>query len=425
VNTARADALSARSRISAGAWIPRSAESFRHLPPPAAEVWLGEPAQPQASRCDASPLAGAGWTLLPMGTTPPGRVDARWLDAADPVQRAELFAGLPAPGDEDAAPFAWAHRALVRQGLRLRIGAASERRSAGREETVWVHLRHQPRAEVEAPMLVIDLHQGAQLVLIEAHEREAPHATGCQRALVQNLHVHLRLGAGATLRHLRIVAPGVQDRVAHHVHARLDRGARYHQGLLASGSPYHLQRSEIDLFGEQALARTAGVLLADASSVLEQQVQVAHGAAHTASTVDVLALGSGSARIVANAHTRIAPGADEAQARQRLSGIPTAGQPRLVLRPHLEIHHDRVQAAHGATWGALPEDALFYALQRGLDERAARALILQGMAGATLARALDLPELMTLLDVDGQLGRALARHLAVAARPDAPGACYA
>ena len=423
MDSARADALSARSRIAAGQWIPRSADSFRHLSPPAAEVWLGEPAPQPTGTCDASPLAGAGWTLHPMGPTPPSRVDARWLDAADPAQRAELFRGLPAPGDEDAAPFAWAHRALVRQGLRLRIGAASDGRSAGRDETVWLHLRHQPRAEVEAPMLVIDLQPGAQLVLVESHEREAGHAVDCQRALVQNLHLHLRLGAGGALRHLRIVAPGVQDRVAHHVHARLDRGARYHQALLASGGGYHLQRSAIELFGERAEARTAGVLLAGASN-LEQQVQVAHGAAHTASAVDVLALGSGSARIVANAQTRIAPGADEAEARQRLSGIPTAGQPRLVLRPHLEIHHDRVQAAHGATWGALPEDALFYAAQRGLDERTARTLVLQGLAGATLARALELPELMNALGVDERLGRSLARHLAGAAGHDARGVCH-
>jgi Fe-S cluster assembly protein SufD len=74
-----------------------------------------------------------------------------------------------------------------------------------------------------------------------------------------------------------------------------------------------------------------------------------------------------------NAHTRIAPGAAQADVRQRLVGIPTGGQPKLVLRPHLEIHHDQVQAAHGATWGALPDEALFYARQRGLDERSAAA----------------------------------------------------
>ena len=52
----------------------------------------------------------------------------------------------------------------------------------------------------------------------------------------------------------------------------------------------------------------------------------------------------------------------------------------------MEIYHDNVQAAHGATWGALPEDALFYARQRGLDASAARSLIIEGMANALLSR---------------------------------------
>jgi Fe-S cluster assembly protein SufD len=115
---------------------------------------------------------------------------------------------------------------------------------------------------------------------------------------------------------------------------------------------------------------------------------------------------------VVNAHSHIAPGADEAAVRQRLSGIPTGGQPRVVLRPHLEIHHDRVQAAHGATWGALPEEALFMARQRGLDERTARALIVEGMASAVLQRCLDAPELLQPLALDALLARAVARHLA-------------
>ena len=61
--------------------------------------------------------------------------------------------------------------------------------------------------------------------------------------------------------------------------------------------------------------------------------------------------------------------------RQRLAGVPLAGQPRLILRPHLEILH-------------VVEDALFYACQRGLDDAAARALIIEGMAQALLDRCL-------------------------------------
>ena len=55
MNLASADALSARHRLQTGGWIARNAESFRHLPPPPAEVWLGDGAP--ACGCEAfSPL---------------------------------------------------------------------------------------------------------------------------------------------------------------------------------------------------------------------------------------------------------------------------------------------------------------------------------------------------------------------------------
>jgi Fe-S cluster assembly protein SufD len=373
-------------------------------------VWVGPGDGADAQGCEAHPLAGAGWTLHPVGQTPQGRVDARWLDAADAEQRAELFAGLPQPDDGDAAPFAWAHRALCRQGLRLRIGGEpGAGRSAG--ETVWLQLRHQPRSVVEAPLLVIDVQPGVHCVLVETHERAQLH---CPRSVVQNMQAHVRLGEGATLQHLRIALPGRGDRVAHHLHARLARGARYHQALIAAGSGYHLQRNVVDLAAERSAARLAGVLFA-AGSAIEQQLRVAHAAPHTTSSVEALALASGAARAVLNAHTGIAAGCDEADARQRLSGIPTGGRPKLVLRPHLEILHDRVQAAHGATWGALPHDALFYARQRGLDEARARALIIEGMAAAVLARGLGGSELLETLGVDALLAAAAAGHLTPAA----------
>lgn len=419
MDTARADALFARERLDTLGWVARNAEDFRHLPPPAAEVWLGTAQAACDQGCDAGPLAGAGWTLRPLGSAPPGRVDARWLDAADPDQRAELFAGLPLPGagDGDAAPFGWAHRALCRQGLRLRIG--HDAGTARRRETVWLHLRRQPRGMVEAPLLVIEVAPDVQCVLVESHERAAGESDAgsgptCERALVQNLQVHLRLGHGAVLQHLRIVAPGDGDRIAHHVDARLAAQARYEQAMIASGSSYHLQRTSVDLGGARAEARSAAVLFA-ARSALDQQVRVAHAGAATASSVESIALADAGGHVVVNAQSRIDPGSDEAALRQRLTGVPTGGQPKIVLRPHLEIHHDKVQAAHGATWGALPDEAIFYARQRGLDERDARAMIVRGMAHAVLARALDAPDLLDTLGIEALLTQAVDRHLASAA----------
>lgn len=391
----RADAIAARAHLAAHGWIARNSESFRHLPPPDAPLWLGggDAGTPASD-------AGSAWTLKSTGAN----VQARWLDASDHAQRIELLEGLPRTEDAEAAPFAWAHRALLGDGLRVRVPAAV---SGG---STLLRIGRLPADGVEAPLLAIELQAGAHCTLVETHE--AGEAT-------QNLQVHIRLAPGAQLRHVRLVTPSAGAYLAHHVQVRLDDTARYEQFLLATGSSYHLQRTLLGLEAPSATARASGVLLA-AGTALEQQVRSRHDAAATQSHVEMLALGSGAARIVGNAHTYIAPGARGADVRQRLAGIPTAGQPKLVLRPHLEIHHDDVQAAHGATWGALPEEALFLARQRGLDEASAKALIVEGLARAVLAGGLDESGEADLTGLDAALGAAVSRHLAAEAAKGIP-----
>ncbi len=392
---ARTEALTARERLAAMGWIPARSEYFRHLPPPAADVWLGSDA--------ALALAGDGGWTVHCSPLDPDRVKAQWLDAGMPEQRRELLGELSQPGERDVDRFAWAHRAVCRDGLRLRIGGPGT--AAKNDETIALVLRHTPRAAVEAPLLAIEVEPGARCELVEFHERGASDA-----AIVQNLDLRIRVARGATLRHVRVALPAAGDHVAQRARVRLDEGARYRQALIAAGSRYHLQRTEFELPSPNAQASVGAALFA-AGTAMEQQVETSHAAAHTESAVESLLLAAGAAHGVVNAYSRIAPGSDEAAVLQRLSGIPTGGRPKLVLRPHLEIHHDKVQAAHGATWGALPEDALFYACQRGLDERTARALILEGMAHALLERALGAADRLESLGLDAVLARAVANHL--------------
>lgn len=406
MDSAHADARAAREHLAGHGWISARNESFRHLHPPGAETWLGTADTARPPLGDPAPSTGSGWTLHPMDNAAQGHLTARWLDAGDPAQRAALFAGLPLPGEGDAAPFAWAHRALCRQGLRLRVAPPAP--GLAPAPVPWLQLHYQPGAAVEAPLLVLEVPDGAHCVLVEMHGGGARPAPG---PVTHNLYLHIHLGQGARLQHLRLVSPAPGDQIAHHVHAQLGTGAHYAQALVAAGSRYHLQRTVLALQGTQACTRTAGLLFA-ADTALEQQTHTRHHAPLTHSNTEALALVSGKAHAVVNAHTHIAAGADDAAVRQRLTGIPLARQPRLVLRPHLEIEHDNVQAAHGATWGSLPEDALFYARQRGLDAASARALIVRGMATALLDRCFGSgAELLASAQVGDWLTSAIARHL--------------
>ena len=361
----------ARQQLHAHGWIARRSEAFHHLPPPALDHWL-----PAAE--EATPAAAPEWSIALHGT-PASAINVRWLNALDSAERSTLLQALPAPGEgiakaHEAAPFAWAHRALCRQGLHLHIPARAD------GAPVVLTLTHQPTPGVQAPTLIVDVAPGARCLVHEVHPAQAS-------ASIHNLHAHIRVGAGAHVEHLRCVTPGAQDQWAHHVHASVAEGGAYHQALVASDSAYHLQRHTVALQGTGAQARQ-GALLLLTSQQIDHQATCDMQAAHTDSAVQSLVLARAQARAVSNAYTRIAPGAQQANVFQRLTGIPLDGAPRLTLRPHLEILHDNVQAAHGATWGALPADALFYARQRGLDETSARALITQGMAQAVLERAL-------------------------------------
>lgn len=374
------DADDALTRLRTRGWIPRGAEDFRHLPPPPAAVWLGE-----GGRTDEMP--SQDWTVQ----APPG-VAWQHLDAAEAQRR------LPteAPAD-DAAPFAWVHRALCRGGLALRIEAVAPMSP--------IVVAHHTNDTVAAPLLFVELSEGAQAVLVEHHPAAA-------RDRVCNLQVHLKLGTGARLVHLRVATPGADERIAHHLQAHLRHGARYHQRLLASGCAYHLQRCVLDLDAADAQAELAAVVLAGGGQRIEQQVRMAHAAPRTTGATASLALARDDALAVLNARSLVAPGSDDAVLSQRLSAIPTAGQPRTVLRPHLDIRHDRVEARHGATWGALPADAIFLARQRGLDEAAAMALVLQGMAQARLARGLPDEAVLAAAGLPARLDEQVRLHLA-------------
>lgn len=396
-NTPCPDATDARQRLASHGWIKAKGENFRHLPPPALAVWL-----PDAS---AARLPTDGWTVQTWESTRQDQFQAHYLNPADPEQRAALFKGVPWPDESDAAHFGWVHRATCQRGLRLRIGEQRADRQPP-QETIQLVLRIQAPTLFDAPLLVIDVAPGVHCVLLEQHDFDMARAAG-----VQNLEMHIKLGRGAHLEHLRAVNPAPAERVAHQIHVELAEDARYDQVLLASGSAYHLQRTQVDLNQPRSQARIGAALLV-ANATLDHQVKVSHTAAHSSSAVESLLLASGRAHAVLNAHTLIAPGADEAAVRQHLSAIPTSGQPRVVLRPHMEIHHDQVQAAHGATFGALPEEALFYARQRGLDEAGALALILEGLQTAVLERALDKPEILHAMKLDELLARMTRQHLA-------------
>ncbi|MDB5441911.1 MAG: SufBD protein, partial [Phenylobacterium sp.] len=82
----------------------------------------------------------------------------------------------------------------------------------------------------------------------------------------------------------------------------------------------------------------------------------------------------------------VAQGADRTDARMEHHALILSDRAEVDAKPELEIYADDVACSHGNTIGALDEEALFYARQRGIPEVQARALLTQAFIGEVIDR---------------------------------------
>jgi Fe-S cluster assembly protein SufD len=187
---------------------------------------------------------------------------------------------------------------------------------------------------------------------------------------------------------------------------RLAANCRYGQHLLALGGGLLRSNLHVALEGHGAACRLDGLFLADGERQVDLLTRVEHHGAATRTVQDCRGIAAGRGRGALNGRIVVHPaarGADASQSSRNLLLTPLA---EINARPQLEIHVDDVQCRHGATTGTLDEAQLFYLVSRGLDPRAARALL-------TLAFCQDLIGRIPLEPV-----RAAAQALLAAALPD-------
>jgi Fe-S cluster assembly protein SufD len=80
----------------------------------------------------------------------------------------------------------------------------------------------------------------------------------------------------------------------------------------------------------------------------------------------------------------VRPGADKTDSHQEDKNLLLSDEAEVASKPSLEIYADDVKCGHGATAGAVAEDALFYMQSRGLDERTANLFLVRGFAAEIL-----------------------------------------
>jgi Fe-S cluster assembly protein SufD len=231
---------------------------------------------------------------------------------------------------------------------------------------------HTARVEVEVAA-------GARLTLLESYE-------GDEGGYVAHAALAIRLGEGASLERIVLAADGADGVSVSEAAVTLGVHADYGQTVLTSGARRQRIETRVAHPGGGAKLRLDGVYLLEAKRHADLTTVVTHEGTDGVTMQMTKGVVRDQARGVFQGRIVVSEGADRTDARMEHHALILSDRAEVDAKPELEIYADDVACSHGNTVGALDEDALFYARQRGIPEPQARALLTEAFIGEVIDR---------------------------------------
>ncbi len=219
--------------------------------------------------------------------------------------------------------------------------------------------------------VLVQVEAAAELVLIE------------EPSAFTHRIVEVIVGAGAKVRHLRRQAAD-DRRECSLVAVRVRDGGEYALAQVSRGAD--LRRNDIVVtLAEGARAAVTGAWRLDGRGHLDNQVALNHDGHSAFSRQTYRGVAEGHARAVINGRIHIAAGADGSDAALSAKNLIASDAAQVFAKPELEINASDVKCSHGATVGALDDDAVSYLRCRGIGEAEARRLLVRGFLREAIA----------------------------------------
>lgn len=183
---------------------------------------------------------------------------------------------------------------------------------------------------------------------------------------------------GAKLTHIRLFEDSEAAFNLSHLTARIGKDGGYESHVLATGGALVRNEMRIELSAAGADVSLNGAYLGRGKQHTDHTTVLRHAAPHTTSRQLYKGALDGAARGVFQGNIYVAEGADGTDGQMSNRTVLLSDKCEMDSKPQLEIYADDVKCAHGATVGELDEDALFYLRARGVPERRARELLVEG-----------------------------------------------
>lgn len=238
-----------------------------------------------------------------------------------------------------------------------------------------LHLVFESRSALQCARVTVLVREGVEITVLESHLAGSGFSTSV-----------LEYSVAETAKLQRVVfqkASGAAVQVFTAL-VQLSASSQYQQISLGFGAK--LCRNETRLFhqGSEAVAKINGAYLLSDGHHYDQTSLVRHSmpSCTTRQVCKGAVLDGGDA--VFQGKFYVARKAQHTDAEMAHNALILENGGSVNAKPELEIYADDVECAHGNTVGALDGEALFYMRQRGLTERAARALLTEAFILETM-----------------------------------------
>ena len=307
----------------------------------------------------------------------PGRRDEdwRWTDLRGLIR--SMPPASPEAALEGVSPFGPADAELAFVNGRAIAGASFVAPMGG--STLALRFLSATSETGHAAKVAISVPAGASLTVLESHEGRAD-------GYVAAATLVFAVEGGGVLE--RVVLTDDPPEAVNVADARIEvaPGATFAQTVLASGARRQRLETRLTHPGGHAVVRMDGVYLLDAKRHADITTAVEHRGLDGTTSQLTKGVVRDQARGVFQGRIVVAEGADRTDARMGHHALLLSDKAEVDAKPELEIYADDVSCAHGNTVGALDQDALFYARQRGIPEEAARAMLTAAFIGEVIDR---------------------------------------
>ncbi len=165
-----------------------------------------------------------------------------------------------------------------------------------------------------------------------------------------------------------------------------DRSANVHSHSVLLGGGLVRNNVHPVLAGEGGECLINGLFVGNGSQHLDNYMYVEHASPHCSSRQFYNGILDGRAHGVFHGRIVVHKDAQKTDAKQSNRNLLLSDDAQIDTKPQLEIYADDVKCTHGATIGQIEENALFYLRSRGIDEVAARRLLLAAFANECVER---------------------------------------